>query len=139
MNKHDSRNFQILLISVFFSSGNYFLRDDTTIVVTRDHIFRAGEHLQYYPVWTFNATSYYKIRFHFTEYDCAGWSSSYCWVKIGNELVSGENQILYHHGRSVPSDTISGENTAWLQARASLLYQNMAKNNNMLVDQSKQI
>ena len=113
-----------------FLSGNYFLRDDTTIIVLRDHIFRAGEHLQYTPVWTFNATSYYKIRFHFTEYDCARlaqYGTTYCWVKIGNGLVSGQNQILLHHGSSVPSDdTTSTSNTAWLQARASYIFQNMA-------------
>ena len=113
-----------------FLSGNYFLRDDTTIIVLRDHIFRAGEHLQYTPVWTFNATSYYKIRFHFTEYDCArfGTSSyySYCWVKIGNGLVNGQNQFLHHYGRTVPSDKVSESNIAWLQARASYIFQNMA-------------
>ena len=105
-----------------FLSGNYFLRDDTTIIVLRDHIFRAGEHLQYTPIWTFNASSYYKIRFHFTEYDCARWSShsGYCYVKIGNGLVSGQNQILHHFGGNTPSsDTISSFNTAWLQARVS--------------------
>ena len=115
----------ILILSFFSYAGNYFLGDDTTVIVLRDHIFRAGEHGQYYPVWTFNATSYYKIRFHFTEYDCSRLSSSYCWVKIGNGLASGENQFLHHYGRTEPSDPVSESNTAWLQARASYIFQNM--------------
>ena len=113
----------------FFPPGNYFLHDDTTIVVSRDHIFRAGEHQQYYPVWTFNTMSNYRIRFHFTEYDCSRYGSS-CWVKIGNGVVSGENQTLLHYGRSVPTnDTLSASNNAWLQARASLIFQNLTRHN----------
>ena len=117
-----------------FPPGNYFLHDDTTIVVSRDHIFRAGEHRQYYPVWTFQTMSSYRIRFHFTEYDCSllytSYGSSYCWVKLGDGLVSGENQTLFHYGDSVPiNDSLSESNNAWLQARASLIFQNLTPNN----------
>ena len=113
-------------ISLF--SGNYFLDDDTTVVVSRDHIVRAGEHRQYYPEWSFSTTSFYKIRFHFTEYDCSRFTSSVCWVKIGNghQVSDAASRMLHHYGGSPPrSDRISLSNTAWVQARASYLLQNI--------------
>ena len=111
--------FHFLLFFCF--SGNYFLRDDSTVVIHKHHIYRALERgtsfeWSHTPVWTFNATNYFKIRFHFTDFDCLG--SASCYVRIGNGLISEEDRLLNYNGRSVPSNVTSESNTAWLKVYA---------------------
>ena len=101
--------------------GNYNLQRDGIVIIAKHHLWRAYQHGVRTAVWTFNASIYYKIRFHFAEFYYYS-SNTYYYVKIGDGLVRGESIRLRHHfQQTAPSDVTSPANTAWLEVYDTIL------------------
>ena len=99
---------------VYHSAGRYYFADEATVILTTEHFHRAWENNNNPAVWTFNPTNNYKIRFHFTDFYCYN-NNNYCYVRIGNGLVSDQSRLLSHTGSDLPRDVTSTSNTAWLK------------------------
>ena len=93
------------------------MNDEAAITIAKYHIHRSYQHGQYYPLWTFQAPAYFRIGFNILEFDCYTMSSSSCYVKIGDGLVSGQSRRLYLCQQQVATSVTSSNNTAWMRAR----------------------
>ena len=70
----------------------------------------------YLPIWTFNTSEGYRIRFNFTEFRFYWNTHDYNLLDIGDGLNQDDDtRLATFGGRDLPSNVTSVSNAAWLK------------------------
>ena len=72
---------------------------------------------EYLPVWTFNTSEHYRIRFSFQTFSFYWNNYDYNLLDIGDGLQEDDDstRLATFGGRDLPSDVTSVSNAAWLK------------------------
>ena len=101
---------------IFVISGHSFLRGNASVTILRNDLVSAYQENNYLPVWTFNTSEDYRIRFTFHEFSFYWSNYDYNLLDIGDGIVQIDtSKLATFGGRDLPSDVISVSNAAWLK------------------------
>ena len=104
------------------SPGHYFVREGVIIKLSREDLMIAYQANNYLPVWTFNTSEGYRIRFSFEEFGFYWNNYAYNLLNIGDGFDTESSRTLATFGgRYLPSDVTSVSNGAWLKVNGHLL------------------
>ena len=129
-----------LVISCHFYvslQGHYTLREDNTFVISREDLMLAYQSNNYWPIWTFNTSEGYRIRFNFTEFSFYWNTNDYNLLDIGDGLnQNAETRLATFGGRDLPSNVTSVSNAAWLKVNDPYAIHNSCHIKDVLVKTS---